>query len=173
MSDFDNLIEDDQPYRPTPASAPVPEPVVVVQQPRESKQGWLAGVFGFLAVAFLILWLMGRGGVSPGPSPTPVDGAYAAIFYDDKDFDEYDPEALSAMQAAGFNQFMDDKLTGWEKIDVDQLDEIKNLPKVYQELAALPRASLPWMTVKAGSKTTSQPITSGDKLLQDILRTIK
>jgi hypothetical protein len=127
-------------------------------------------------VTFFVLWLSTfRFAPGPGPDPNvdPVDGAYVAIFYDDKEKGTYTPSQVAAMDSAAVAQFLDDSVTGWKKIDVDQIDELKNLNPVYAEMADMHRAKLPWVVVRAGRKLGSEPVSTPDELLDLVKRTVK
>lgn len=199
MSDFDELIADNlpkqtsapdpvpapappqyQPQQPYPAVATDPAPHVYAQKeatPRGSTfQAWLAAGFAFIAVMFFMLWISTWVIIpipGPGPHVDPIDGAFAAIFYDDKDKNEYSQDAINAMDSVDTAKFLDEATTGWKKIDVDDLDDLKNLHPIYAEMAGMDRPRMPWMVVRSGRRTGSEQITTEEELKSLVNRTIK
>lgn len=184
MSDFDDIQINAQPA-PRPVSPTVSQPVSIPVQPlpaqpvaqRGGVSPWLAGVLAFLAVLFFVLWLGAAGFVpipSPGPGPNPIDGDYVAIFYDDEEMQGYSRDQQAAISSAAVAQFLTEKVTGWKKIDVDQLDELSNLDPVYKDLADMHRAKLPWVSVKnRAGRTGSEPVESPDQIIELVNRIVK
>lgn len=188
--DFDDIVLDgtagSSPVHPVQHSVPQPvaqpapgpiQPTVLQYQPKVGRAGvhpaW-AALLAFLAVTFACLWLSAIWpSVGPNPDVDPVDGAYVAIFYDDEEKGDYTADQITAMDSAVVAEFLDETVSGWKKIDVDQLDELKNLKPVYAEMADVHRAKLPWVVVRSGRKLGSEPVTTPDDLIELVNRTAK
>lgn len=191
MSDFDDLLSP-EPKRPV-APVPIPSrrvdtpPDVVPDfarrrrpaadaQPRAGVHPAWAALLAFLAVTFFMLWASTWSFIpGPGPNPNvdPVDGAYVAIFYDDKEMGDYTQDQVAAISSAAIAQFLDENVTGWHKLDVTDLGELENLNPIYAEMADQHRSKLPWVVVRSEGNLGSEPITDPDALIEVVKRTVK
>lgn len=183
--DFDDIIigarPPAKPAQSQPVQATEQPQVVIAQASQPVRQGvhpaW-AAMLAFSTVTFALLWLstfitIPNPGPSPDPNVDPVDGAYVAMFYDDEEKGTYSQDQVVAMDSAAMAEYLDGKVTGWKKIDVDQLDELKHLNPIYSELADQHRSKLPWIVVRSGRSLGSEPIENPDQVIKVIERTLK
>ena len=162
---------------PTTPNVVYVDPSSVLPKPaKQGIPGWVAGVLAFLAVTFFLLWVSTFNFVpGPGPDPDvdPVDGAYVLMVYNDADMSRYSQDQVTALQSAAIAGLLDDSVSGWKKVDKDQLAELANLNPAYARLAEIHRPRDPAIVGISGGRVLNEEIKDADQVIAFVKRLVK
>jgi len=159
--------------------APTPVPASWLVRAGRMAGRALAAVFGVamnnwavivLAAAIAVAQQQGCLSPAPGPAPPdpvvpiPKDGLRVLIVYQDAKVGGYTPEQREIIFGAEVRDWLDANCvkeggtTEYRIWDVEQLGDLSNVARHWQEAAKRPRSSLPWLVASNGSKGWEGPL---------------